>query len=126
MRNDTCTVTTCEMPVKRKGLCYGHYMKQWRYGDPLRDRVCGPNVDLAGVRFGALIVRQYVGSGRLHQVPGVVPSPREFVAGDRFAPRSSHPTVGLDTVPTMRQVDGVDHLYARTDELAEILAKESA
>ncbi len=36
------------------------------------------------------------GKGRLHQVPGVVPSPREFVAGDRFAPRSSHPDVGLD------------------------------
>ena len=66
------------------------------------------------------------GAGRLHQVPGVVPSPREFVAGDRFAPRSSHPTIGLDSNPTLRKIEGVDHVYARTDELVEALAKESA
>ena len=64
------------------------------------------------------------GHGRLHQVPGTVPSPREFVPGDRFAPRSSHPTAGLDEKPTLRQVDGADHLFARTDELAAVLAKE--
>ncbi|MBK7820886.1 MAG: dipeptide/oligopeptide/nickel ABC transporter permease/ATP-binding protein [Tessaracoccus sp.] len=64
------------------------------------------------------------GHGRLHQVPGTVPSPREFVAGDRFAPRSSHPTAGLDAKPTLRRVDGTDHLFARTDELAAVLAKE--
>lgn len=52
------------------------------------------------------------GSGRLHQVPGSVPSPREFPAGDRFAPRSSHPSVGLETTPVMRQVEGTDHIYA--------------
>ena len=52
------------------------------------------------------------GSGRLHQVPGVVPSPREFVAGDRFAPRSSHPTVGLDVRPEMVSVPGTQHAYA--------------
>ncbi|MDO5676143.1 MAG: dipeptide/oligopeptide/nickel ABC transporter permease/ATP-binding protein [Propionibacteriaceae bacterium] len=63
------------------------------------------------------------GGGRLHQVPGVVPSPREFVAGDRFAPRSSYPTVGLDEKPTLRPVPGEDHLYARTDAL-EALLKE--
>ena len=34
------------------------------------------------------------GQGRLHQVPGVVPSPSEFVAEDRFSPRSSHPEIG--------------------------------
>ena len=64
------------------------------------------------------------GHGRLHQVPGVVPSPREFVAGDRFAPRSSHPNVGLDEKPTLRTVDGVDHVYARTDALVSVLAEE--
>ncbi|MDO5533127.1 MAG: dipeptide/oligopeptide/nickel ABC transporter permease/ATP-binding protein [Propionibacteriaceae bacterium] len=52
------------------------------------------------------------GSGRLHQVPGVVPSPREFVAGDRFAPRSSHPTVGLDVRPAMVTVSDAGHAYA--------------
>ena len=66
------------------------------------------------------------GAGRLHQVPGVVPSPREFVKGDRFAPRSSHPTVGLDTKPELIPVDGTDHVYASTPELRAVLAKESA
>jgi len=35
MNDDTCSVDGCELPVKRKrsGLCYGHYMRQWRYGD---------------------------------------------------------------------------------------------
>ncbi|WP_040283533.1 dipeptide/oligopeptide/nickel ABC transporter permease/ATP-binding protein [Tessaracoccus massiliensis] len=65
------------------------------------------------------------GGGRLHQVPGVVPSPREFVDGDRFAPRSSYPTVGLDQKPTLRPVPGKDHLYARTDELEELLKEGS-
>ena len=66
------------------------------------------------------------GAGRLHQVPGVVPSPREFVTGDRFAPRSSHPTVGLDQRPTLRPVaDGSDHQYARTDALVDALASAS-
>lgn len=55
------------------------------------------------------------GVGRLHQVPGVVPSPREFVAGDRFAPRSSHPTVGLDRRPPMQTVPGTDHRWAAFD-----------
>ncbi len=64
------------------------------------------------------------GEGRLHQIPGVVPAPSEFVAGDRFAPRSSHPTVGLDSKPVLRQVPGTDHFYARTDELAAVLAGE--
>ncbi len=64
------------------------------------------------------------GSGRLHQVPGVVPSPREFLDGDRFAPRSSHPTVGLHEKPKLRLVPGTEHYYARTDELVAVLAKE--
>ncbi len=55
------------------------------------------------------------GTGRLHQVPGVVPSPREFVAGDRFAPRSSHPEVGLDRRPPMQTVPGTDHHWAGFD-----------
>lgn len=51
-------------------------------------------------------------SGRLHQVPGVVPSPKDFPSGDRFAPRSSHPTIGLDVRPIMKQVEGTEHYYA--------------
>lgn len=52
------------------------------------------------------------GSGRLHQVPGTVPSPADFPEGDRFAPRSSHPSVGIETPRVMRTVPGTFHVYA--------------
>lgn len=31
---DNCQLVDCNKPVKRKGYCYSHYMKQWRYGTP--------------------------------------------------------------------------------------------
>ena len=54
------------------------------------------------------------GTGRLHQIPGVVPSPRDFPAGDRFAPRSSHPGYGEDITPVRTQVGPpeTEHTYA--------------
>jgi peptide/nickel transport system permease protein len=52
------------------------------------------------------------GSDRLHQVPGTVPSPRDFPAGDRFAPRSSNPRRGTDVMPVRRRIEGTDHYYA--------------
>jgi peptide/nickel transport system permease protein len=61
------------------------------------------------------------GSGRLHQVPGTVPSPKDFNDGDRFAPRSSHPTVGLDVRPVLKQLPGTQHFYAELPD--EELAK---
>ena len=42
------------------------------------------------------------GSGRLHQVPGSVPSPKDFPKGDRFAPRSSHPDLHSDVRPILK------------------------
>lgn len=67
------------------------------------------------------------GSGRLHQVPGVVPSPRDFPRGDRFAPRSSHPDVGLDIRPEMVEVPGTPgHRYARLPEHAYASAKPAS
>lgn len=54
------------------------------------------------------------GAARLHQVPGTVPSPADFPAGDRFAPRSSHPERGLETKPVMQLVPGTQHRYAVT------------
>ena len=67
------------------------------------------------------------GSNRLHQVRGTVPSPSEFVDGDRFAPRSDHPTVGLHTRPSLKPVAGAEnHYYAVTPELEAVLAKEEA
>ena len=51
------------------------------------------------------------GSGRLHQVPGTVPSPKDFPVGDRFAPRSSHPDYGMD-IPLEFLLVGPEHVYA--------------
>lgn len=56
------------------------------------------------------------GQGRLHQVPGVVPSPSEFVAEDRFSPRSSHPEIGRDVKATMRTPPGTTHSWAHHPE----------
>lgn len=57
---------------------------------------------------------------RLYQIPGTVPSPTEFVNGDRFAPRSSYPELGLEEKPTLRLLSDEatsTHYYASTDEL---------
>ena len=52
------------------------------------------------------------GSGRLHQVPGSVPSPKDFPNGDRFAPRSSHPDVHSDVHPVIKRYRDTDHYFA--------------
>ena len=52
------------------------------------------------------------GSGRLHQVPGSVPSPKDFPKGDRFAPRSSHPDLHSDVRPILKQWQDTNHWYA--------------
>lgn len=54
------------------------------------------------------------GSGRLHQIMGTVPSPRDFAAGDRFAARSTNPQADATIVPTMQEVPGEPHRYAST------------
>ena len=51
-------------------------------------------------------------AARLHQVRGTVPSPREFPAGDRFAPRSSNPERNRGVTPVFRQIPGTQHFYA--------------
>ncbi|GGK77737.1 dipeptide/oligopeptide/nickel ABC transporter permease/ATP-binding protein [Ornithinimicrobium pekingense] len=65
------------------------------------------------------------GAERLHQVPGTVPSPQDFVHGDRFAPRSVHRGVGLGTRPDLRLVPGTTHRYATTDALEAAKAQEA-
>ncbi len=52
------------------------------------------------------------GSGRLHQVPGSVPSPADFPKGDRFTPRSSHPDAVSDVRPILKQDGTSNHWYA--------------
>ncbi|MDO4783945.1 MAG: dipeptide/oligopeptide/nickel ABC transporter permease/ATP-binding protein [Propionibacteriaceae bacterium] len=91
---------------------------------PTRELLIDPTHEYTRGLLGAVLSIES-GEGRLHQVPGVVPSPREFVPGDRFAPRSSHPGVGLDEKPTLRPVsDGADHVYASTDALVAALNEE--
>ncbi len=49
----------------------------------------------------------------LHQVPGAVPTPRDFPKGDRFAPRSSHPEAVSDVRPGASSAcPATDHYYA--------------
>lgn len=48
-----CSVESCDKSPVRGVLCYGHYMKQWRYGSvtpPRKQRW----EDLSGQRFGLL------------------------------------------------------------------------
>ncbi|MFS0853533.1 dipeptide/oligopeptide/nickel ABC transporter permease/ATP-binding protein [Microbacterium sp. 179-I 3D4 NHS] len=52
------------------------------------------------------------GTDRLHQVPGIVPSPRDFPAGDRFAPRSSDPARFAGVRPVRRRIEGTEHFYS--------------
>lgn len=59
MNNATCSLPDCEKPLKRAGYCYGHYMKNWRYGTPtptFADRWA----DITGQRFGHLVALERV------------------------------------------------------------------
>ena len=58
---------------------------------------------------------------RLHQVPGSVPSPEDFPTGDRFAPRSSHPDLGLEVHPIIKKIPGKHHRFS---ELPDEYLKE--
>ncbi|KQR48313.1 ABC transporter [Microbacterium sp. Leaf161] len=60
------------------------------------------------------------GSDRLHQVSGVVPSPRDFPAGDRFAPRSSDPDRYAGVAPVRRRIEGTEHYYSAHPDDAPI------
>ncbi len=91
---------------------------------PTRELLTNPVHEYTRGLLGAVLSIEE-GGDRLHQVPGVVPSPREFMPGDRFAPRSPHPTVGVLERPVLRQVGDKDHFYAQTQELADVLAKEA-
>jgi peptide/nickel transport system permease protein len=67
------------------------------------------------------------GASRLHQVKGTVPSPREFPAGDRFAPRSSDPIRNAGVTRVVRQIPGTEHFYAaHPDDEQVLLLEENA
>ncbi|TFC92582.1 dipeptide/oligopeptide/nickel ABC transporter permease/ATP-binding protein [Cryobacterium sp. TMT4-31] len=52
------------------------------------------------------------GATRLHQIPGTVPSPRDFATGDRFAPRSRSGDAVRATRPELRPITGTLHLVS--------------
>lgn len=68
------------------------------------------------------------GSDRLHQIPGTVPSPSDFIPGDRFAPRSSDPGRYRGVQPVRRQIPGTTHTYLAhpDDPLVESRESEEA
>lgn len=62
------------------------------------------------------------GGDRLHQVPGSVPSPKDFPEGDRFTPRSSHADKISPISPVLKRAGDSDHYYAELpdDELTRL------
>ena len=89
---------------------------------PTKELLTNPIHEYTQGLLGSVLSIEAHDGSRLHQVPGSVPSPADFPAGDRFAPRSSHPTVGLDVHPILKPVPGVpDHLVAEIPD--EELAK---
>ena len=66
---------------------------------------------------------------RLHQIPGTVPSPREFATGDRFAGRSQRPdadpTQQLAFVPVIRNGVATDHYWASHKREPELAGAET-
>ncbi|MFL4473918.1 dipeptide/oligopeptide/nickel ABC transporter permease/ATP-binding protein [Paeniglutamicibacter sp. MACA_103] len=52
------------------------------------------------------------GAERLHQIPGSVPSPRDFASGDRFAPRSLDPAADPARALALERIGASDHYWA--------------
>ena len=78
---------------------------------PTKELLTNPRHEYTQGLLGSVLSIEAHDGKRLHQVPGSVPSPADFPKGDRFAPRSSHPTVGLDVKPIMKLVKGTTNHY---------------
>ena len=78
---------------------------------PVSDILCHPVHEYTrGLLSSVLSIE--AGGTRLHQVPGSVPSPKDFPEGDRFTPRSSHPDKVSQLRPVLKRVSDSDHYYA--------------
>ena len=78
---------------------------------PVSDILCHPVHEYARGLLGSVLSIE-AGGTRLHQVPGSVPSPKDFPEGDRFTPRSSHPDKVSQLRPVLKRVSDSDHYYA--------------
>lgn len=83
--------------------------------NPVHEYTCGLLGSVLSIEEGAQ------DGTRLHQVPGSVPSPEDFPTGDRFAPRSSHPDLGLEVHPVIKEIPGRNHRFS---ELPDEYLKE--
>lgn len=88
---------------------------------PVNDILTSPIHEYTRGLLGSVLSIE-AGGGRLHQVPGSVPSPRDFAADDRFAPRSSHSDVSSSVRPVIKRWGQTDHYYAELpdEELARV------
>ena len=87
---------------------------------PTKELLTNPIHEYTQGLLGSVLSIEAHDGSRLHQVPGSVPSPADFPKGDRFAPRSSHPTVGLDVHPILKPVPGADHHFVSEIPDAEL------
>ncbi|OUO86234.1 ABC transporter [Gordonibacter sp. An230] len=78
---------------------------------PVKDILCHPVHEYTRGLLGSVLSIE-AGGDRLHQVPGSVPSPKDFPVGDRFTPRSSHPDKVSQLRPVLKRVEDTDHYYA--------------
>ena len=78
---------------------------------PVTDILCHPVHEYTRGLLGSVLSIE-AGGTRLHQVPGSVPSPKDFPEGDRFTPRSSHPDKVSQLRPVLKRVADTDHYFA--------------
>ena len=78
---------------------------------PVNDLLTNPIHEYTRGLLGSVLSIE-AGGDRLHQVPGAVPSPKDFPEGDRFRPRSSHPDKISSVEPVLKQIEGTEHYYA--------------
>jgi len=83
----------------------------------MRDLLINPQHEYTQGLLGAVLSIESRAT-RLHQIPGTVPSPRDFPAGDRFAPRSTRPGRRCDIRPVLVEV-GEGHLVAQPETASE-------
>ncbi|WP_165050261.1 MULTISPECIES: dipeptide/oligopeptide/nickel ABC transporter permease/ATP-binding protein [unclassified Adlercreutzia] len=78
---------------------------------PVKDILTNPIHEYTRGLLGSVLSIE-AGGDRLHQVPGSVPSPKDFPEGDRFTPRSSHPDKVSQIRPMLKRYHQTDHYYA--------------
>ncbi|MCD8316287.1 MAG: dipeptide/oligopeptide/nickel ABC transporter permease/ATP-binding protein [Eggerthellaceae bacterium] len=78
---------------------------------PVKDILMNPIHEYTRGLLGSVLSIE-AGGARLHQVPGSVPSPKDFPEGDRFNPRSSHPDKISTIRPVLKRFANTDHYYA--------------